>query len=497
MQTERPTATATGFQPIPNGDPGAPGAEVHREMIYQTGQGTCCNQDRRNQPQANAIGAAALIFLSGGLHIAWSIGFDSLLAELEVSSHLRISWFVAAIVGALLGGFFSQRLTYKQLMQLCAMLTVIGGVVMGVRSFNAKAMFVARYLNGFANGLAFAPTLAMAGELSVYYRRGTTASAGEQWPTALGIFVQIVCSASWDTESEFTVEQFQGVLSAILGVIAICMAWLLTIESPVDMLHRGDEQAAIDALSRLHRPRAVTAETYDQLDNHRTYLAHNQPMRGLRGWTEALPALLHLCLLRGLYAMSSSMLVAYTLSYTSTVVYPGNSGPFVLFGLLRLVGSCASAFALDTLGRKIPLLLGLVMAGGLAAGVASRFVVSELLRVKDMRMALWLLLLYQLFAGIAFGPSSAYLSEAFPRSVKRQCIALAYALEMIIQLGICRVDLSRNIDGIDNIAGFFFSLAALLLAEFLCSVWCMPETKMTTLRQAQIKFRNFVVSQQA
>ncbi|XP_001353706.2 uncharacterized protein [Drosophila pseudoobscura] len=489
MQTERPPP-ASGFLPIPT----AHSPEVKREVIQQAGQGTCCNQDRRNQPQANAIGAAALIFLSGGLHIAWSIGFDSLL-ELEVSSHLRISWFIAAIVGALVGGFFSRRFTYKQLMQTCAMLTVIGGTVMGARRFNVRAMLVARYLNGFGNGLALAPTLAMAGELSVYYKRGTTASAGEQWPTTLGIFVQIVCSASWDTESEFTVEQFQGVLSAILGVIAICMAWLLTIESPVDLLGWGDDQGAIDALSRLHRPRAVTAETYDQMDNHHTYLTHNQPMRGLRAWTEALPALLHLCLMRGLYAISSSMLVAFTLSCTSTIVYPGSSGPFVLFGILRLVGSFTSAFALDTLGRKIPLLLGLVMAGGLAVGVASRFVGSELVRVKDMRMALWLLLLYQLFAGFGFGPSSAYLSEAFPRSVKRQCIALAYVAEMIIQLGICRIDLSRHIDSIDNIAAFFFSLAALLLAEFLCSIWCMPETKLTTLLQAQIKFRNFVVSQ--
>lgn len=59
---------------------------------------------------------AALIFVSGGIHIAWSIGFDSLFAELEVTNHVRICWFTAAIIGALLGGFFSRKFSYKFLM---------------------------------------------------------------------------------------------------------------------------------------------------------------------------------------------------------------------------------------------------------------------------------------------------------------------------------------------------------------------------------------------
>lgn len=168
-------------------------------------------------------------------------------------------------------------------------------------------MLAARYLNGFSNGLAIAPTLAMAGELSVFYKRGTTTSAAEQWPVTIGIFVQIVCSASWDTEGDFTEEQFQGAISAVLGVLALVMAYLLSIESPVDLLEQDDEQAAIEALSRLQRPRAVTAETYDQVSDHRTYLAHHRSL----SWRQACPALFRLAVMRVLYALSSSMLVAY------------------------------------------------------------------------------------------------------------------------------------------------------------------------------------------
>ncbi|XP_016996009.3 solute carrier family 2, facilitated glucose transporter member 8 [Drosophila takahashii] len=465
-------------------------SDRQRELILQNSQTSpCCNRDLRNQPQANAVGAAALIFLSGGLHIAWSIGFDSVFAELEVTNHVRICWFIAAIIGALLGGFFSRWFPYKVLMEFCSLLTLTGGIVMAVNGLDLDALLAGRYLNGLANGLAIAPTLAMAGELSVFYKRGTHTSAAEQWPTTIGIFVQIVCSKSWDPQSEFTEEQFQGAMSGVLGGIALLLAFLLSIESPVDLLEQGDEQGAIQALSRLQRPRAVTAETYDQVRDHRTYLQHHRSL----GWRQALPALLRLSVMRALYALSLSMVVAFTLAWTSTAVYGESSGPYVLFGFLRLVFSCSGAFALDSLGRKIPLLLGLVISGGLCFGLASRFTGSLLLTLSDSRMALWLLLIFQLFAGLAFAPGSSYLSEAFPRRLKRTCIALCYATEMLVQLLVCQVDLSAFGSDAGYVALYFFSLGGLLLAGFLFCVWYMPETKDTTLLQAQFKFQEFVI----
>ncbi|KAH8345728.1 hypothetical protein KR067_002402, partial [Drosophila pandora] len=489
--TDRPSP-GDGFHTIPiqiNNNEYIP--DRQRELILQNTRGGCCNRDVRNQPQANAVGAAALIFVSGGLHIAWSIGFDSLFAELEVTNHVRICWFTAAIIGALLGGFFSRKFPYKILMEFCSLLTVISGLVMSCTKLNLNALLTARYLNGFANGLALAPTLAMAGELTVFYKRGTTTSAGEQWPTTIGMFVQIVFSVIWDQESDFTEEQFQGVLTVILGVLAFLFAFKTSIESPVDLLEAGQEQAAIDALSRLQRPQTVTAETYDQVSDHRSYLSHNSSL----GWTHAFPALLRLTLLRFLYGVSSSTMVAFTLYYTSMRVYGGSSGPFVLFGLFRLIGSFSCAFALDTLGRKIPLLLGLVIAGGLSFGIASRFAGTGVLPYGNMRMALWLLLIFQLFAGIAFAPLSSYLSEAFPRKIKRQCIAISYVVEMLAQLLICQVDLGSEVSGGNPIALFFFSSGSFLLCGFLTSVWFMPETKDTTLLQAQIKFQKFVIPQ--
>ncbi|XP_030571339.1 D-xylose-proton symporter-like 2 [Drosophila novamexicana] len=474
--------STVGYSPLPE-----PNQEPlpQRQLPYQR-PASCCIRDMRNQPQANALGAAALIFLSGGMNIAWSIGFDSLADELVISTHLRISWFIGAIIGSLLGIVVARHLTYKLLMQLCCLLTIIGGILFTATQLQVEAMLAARYLNGLANGLALPSTLAIAGELAVCYKRGTLASVTEQMSCTLGIFMQIVFSVSWSPDSDLSVDKLQGVLCTIYGASALCLASIFIVESPVRLLTQGEQELAIDAIIRLQYPRAVTAETNDQLTEHTSYITHNRTLGASQAWCQALPALLRLCLLRALYAMSTSMLVVFTLTLSSSSVYGLSNGPYVLFGLLRLAGSCSGALVQDTLGRKITQLIGFMICGGASIGLASRFTDVEFVRLPDLKTALWLLLMFQFFAGLGFAPSSVYLSEAFPLSVKRMCISFAYILELTVHLSICNVDPSVHIDGV-----YFYGLGVFMLLGFLFSHWYLPETKFLTLRQAQQKFRDF------
>lgn len=474
--------STVGYSPLPQ-----PNRIEQPHLPHQYQQpSNCCNRDMRNRPQSSALGAAALIFLSGGMNIAWSIGFDNLEDELVICMHVRIAWFIGAIIGALLGVLLGKSFSYKPLMQLCCLLVIIGGILITATHLDVQAMLATRYLNGLANGLALPSTLAMAGELAVCYKRGTIASATEQMSCTLGIFMQIVVSVSWSTDYELSVDQFQGILCAIYGCIALCLATLFCIESPVLLLAQDQEELAINALIRLQYPRAVTIETNEQLTEHSSYLAHNNSMGVAQAWCQALPALLRLCLLRALYAMSTSLLVIFTLTLTSTSVYGFSSGPYVLFGLFRLAGSCSGAFVQDTLGRKLTQLIGFMICSGMSIGIASRFTGVDFVRIPDLKMALWLLLIFQFFAGLGFAPSSVYLSEAFPLSVKRTCIAIAYALELTVQLAVCMVDLSLHTAGI-----YFYGLGVFLLLGFAFSHWYLPETKFLTLRQAQQKFRDF------
>ncbi|XP_034105107.1 uncharacterized protein LOC117568515 [Drosophila albomicans] len=473
--------STVGYSPLP--EPSR--IETTFPHQYQL-HSSCCNRDMRNQPQANGLGAAALIFLSGGMNIAWSIGFDSLEDELVICMHLRLAWFFGAILGALFGALLGNRFTYKLLMQLCCLLVVIGGIILTASHLDVQSMLAARYLNGLANGLALPSTLAMAGELAVCYKRGNITSATEQMSCTLGIFMQIVISVSWSTEYELSVDQFQGILCAIYGSIAWCLAMLFSIESPVLLLAKDEQELAIDALIRLQYPRAVTTETNEQLTEHSSYIGHNHSLSTTKAWCQALPALLRLCLLRALYALSTSMLIVLTLTMTSTSVYGISSGPYVLFGLLRLAGSCSGAFVQDTLGRKLTQLIGFMVCSGTSIGIASRFSGVDFVRTADSRMAVWLLLLFQFFAGLSFAPSPVYLSEAFPLAVKRICIAIAYVMELAVQIAVFTLDLSLHTASI-----YFFGLGTFLLLGFAFSHWYLPETKFLTLRQAQQKFRDF------
>lgn len=366
------------------------------------------------------------------------------------------------------------------------MFVMLGGVLFSTTQLQPQAMLVARYMNGFANGLTLPCTLAMAGELAVCYKRGTIASVTEQMSCTLGIFIQIVLSVSWSEEYDINVDHLQGILCCIYGGLALFLATVFSIESPVELLAQGDQELAIDALIRLQYPQLVTTETDDQLAEHNAYLAHNRSLSSGEAWCQALPALLRLCLLRMLYAMSTSILVCYTLSLTSTTVYGFSSGPYVLFGLLRLAGSCAGAFVQDKLGRKLTQLTGFMVCSAASIGLASRLTAVQIVRFDDYRMALWLLLMFQLFAGLGFAPSSVYLSEAFPRSVKRMCIAIAYILELGIQLATFMLHLT-----LQNVGIYFYGLGVFQLLGFLFSHWYLPETKFMTLRQAQQKFRDF------
>lgn len=443
------------------------------------------------------------------MNIAWSIGFICLDKELEISTHMRIAWFIAASIGSLGGVLLGKRFGYKLLMvsgntwrkfdeifddflplcfsqQFCSMFVLLGGVLFATTQLQPQAMLVARYLNGLANGLALPCSLAMAGELAVCYKRGRIASVTEQMSCTLGIFIQIVLSVSWSEEYDINVDHLHGILCCIYGGLALCLATVYSIESPVDLLAQGDHESAIAALIRLQYPQQVTTETDDQLTEHNAYLSHNRSLSSTQAWCQALPALLRLCLLRMLYAMSTSILVVYTLTLTSSSVYGYSTGPFVLFGLLRLAGSCGGAFVQDTLGRKLTQLTGFMVCSVGSIGLARRLTAVEIVRYADYRMALWLLLMFQLFAGFGFAPSSVYLTEAFPRSVKRMCIAIAYILELGVQLATFMLPMN-----LQNTCVYFYGLGIFQLIGFLFSHWYLPETKFMTLRQAQQKFRDF------
>ncbi|XP_034483281.1 sugar transport protein 2-like isoform X3 [Drosophila innubila] len=445
--------------------------------------------NQRSKPQSNAVGAAALIFMSGGMNIAWSVGFRSFAYAL-VPQHTYVAWFIAVIIGAVISFFLTNKVPKKIVLVVSSLLVLIAGITRAATRYNLQAVEACLYLDGIANGLTFAPAMALAGEIAVSYKRGSITASVEHMSYTLGFFIQIVYTESW-TEgnayyyNSFTSDQMHGVLSAIYGLIALIIAALFCIESPVIMLANGHEQQAIEALRRLQRPNIITTETYAQLEEHKRYLAQNKNLSTNDSIIQGLPALIRLIYLRVLSAMSLSTFVYYAvvISMVPNLTFRFY-WEFLVFGACRCVATLITSLCMESAGRKKPTLLGLLVCGGFAFGIGN--LISGI-PYGPIDTIFYLICIFQIFAGIAFTASSAYLSEAFPLGVKQHYIGFTLIAEMLVFIIIACVKYSK-----EGHAIFFYFFGVLSVIGFVVGIFCLPETRRTTLREAQDKFKGII-----
>ncbi|XP_017840805.2 sugar transport protein 5 [Drosophila busckii] len=493
-------AQQAGYPPQQGGYPqaypaqtyGAPQPQPQRTqttVIVQNGNGWF-STNQRNKPQSNAVGAASLIFISGGMNIAWSVGYRGAFYT-NIALHTRVAWFIGAIIGALLSCGLPNKIPRKIIMCFSSLLVIIGGILFVSTRFNFEAIEAALYMDGIGNGLCFAPALALIGEVAVPYMRGSIAAPLEQQGVILGFFIQIIYVISWGTElydpNEFNANQLHGVLSIVYGIIALVLGALLSIESPVMLLDNGEEQRALDAQRRLQRPYIVTNETHQLLEESKRYVAMNRDMSLGESIAQALPAFFKLCYLRALNAMSlcSYMTVVLALS----LLFQSLSGTllwqFFLFAACRWIGTFITSFCTESVGRKKLTLMGLFFCCPFAIAVGALLYGN--LTHDYLNTIFILLCIFQVFAGVAFTPSSCYLTEAYPLKVKTPFIACTFIVEAAVYIIISSCTVSVN-----SAALFFIIMGALCLAGCVVGFVCLPETKRTTLRQALDKFKGIV-----
>ncbi|EDV40598.1 uncharacterized protein Dana_GF23845 [Drosophila ananassae] len=442
------------------------------------------SRNQKNKPQSNAVGGAGLIFVSGGMNIAWSIGFHGNL-YFKVTQHNFLAWFIGGIIGAFVSCWLTNKVPKKLILIFSSILVMIGGIILASTRHNGSATLACSYLDGIGNGLIFAPFLALAGEVSVPYMRGLISASIEQMCLGLGILLQIIYSSAWTDSkySSFNSENLKGVLSIIYGLLALVIGSLLCVESPVIMLADNNEQGAMEALKRLQRPHTWTSDTDQQLRDHKLYLAQNKDLSVGQSICQAIPTFIRLVFLRALNVLSISDFVV-----TSFVYFFVNSYGlsyyvwFCVFAVSRWMGNFIATFCMESAGRKKPTLLGLLVCGVLAFVMAAQFNILTYNTGNTI-----MLLVFQFFAGVAFTATSPYLSEAYPLGVKQHFIALTFMIEMLvfIIIGVCRWSPTGG-------AIYFYIMGGLYIFGFVLSIFILPETRRLTLREAQDKFSGFI-----
>ncbi|EDV96951.1 uncharacterized protein LOC6558829 [Drosophila grimshawi] len=450
-------------------------------------QNSWLSRSRKNQPQWNALGTGSVIFISGGMSLAWGAGFASHSTHLELLTltvHMQVCWYAAALLGAILSAALTHRTPQRPVYVFSSCLVVISGILFLSMPLQSNAIIAARYLDGFANGLIFVPMMTSVGELSVLETRGVLAAAVEQLNHNFGILILLTYTAIWQSEWNVNIlpDQIHGLLDILFGVVGLAMALTYCIESPVFLLLRRNEQAAVAALRHLQRPYVVTSETFLLLDEHKRYVAANRDLSWPQSIQRGLVPLLKVGTHRSLYALSLTPIVWRALFEAGVQTAPHfHTWPYVVFGILRWGGCISVVFLMDTVGRKKPTLFG-TFAGGVFA-ISFALVLD---RGGSMSSSLALLFCFQLFAGVAHAASSVYLTEAFPLAVKPYFVGTTYAIELLIGISFC-----SYVPTTAAICIYFYTLGGISLIFFLLGIFCLPETKLTTPMAAHLKIRKW------
>lgn len=433
---------------------------------------------RKNSPQSFSLAAATLIFASGGMNLAYSIGFSS---PNIYETHIQFSWFIAVIIGACISTIFVHTISKRIFNLVASSFVIISGVFHLTATQSISTIISARYCDGFAFGLTLIPTILAGSEISVKRFRGLNLST-EQIGLAVGALIRLIYTEYWGYKK---LNALHGFLALFYGIAALMCTFLLTIETPVFLLRKALEEEAVTVIRRLQRTKTVTNDTYTLLNESKELL--EEDWNRSKNISIGIMPMIKITLFRSIVSMSISFPLTLVFMMASSMTARVNPSATYTYILMRLIGVIFSTLFLDTVGRRIPSAISLLFGGGImfCVGFLSwRFGNTPSEYVIPI---VFLMLFYQLSAGIIAPTSTCYLSEAFSVSVKPLFILGVVIVENLLQVIICCLVSSINIPY------FAFTLGGLHSIYAVIYFFMMPETMQKNLREALKLFQRAFV----
>ncbi|XP_055912425.1 uncharacterized protein LOC129946316 [Eupeodes corollae] len=460
----RPKSPQTGYEAVY-------GSQQRQRASRQRRLGWC-EDAQKNNPQLRSLAAATLIFSSGGMNLASSIGFGS---NNLYGTHDQVSWFIGVIIGSCISTSLVKKISKRIFNLIASVLVVISGIFYITATQSTSAVISARYCDGIAFGLTLIPAIIAGSEQTVKRWRGFVLSV-EQFGLAIGALIKVISMQNAHNYKEYSTH---GVIALILGVGAVICTFVFTLESPVFLLLKDFEDEAVNALRRLQRPELVTHETYALLNETKALLQEDMARESSKNMSKSWIPMIKVVLFRCFVSMSISLPLTFTF-LLATSLSSRNGIPMApyVYLFMRLIGVIFSMFFLDTLGRRIPSSLSLFVGGGilLAAGwLASGFWNTANAHIQPV---VFLMLIYQILSGITAASSTCYLGEAFSVSVKPQFMLAAVITENVLQILVCCLVSTHSISNFACVLGGSQFLYAIVF------FFTMPETMQTTLREA-------------
>ncbi|KAH8321992.1 hypothetical protein KR074_007757 [Drosophila pseudoananassae] len=435
--------------------------------------------------QAFSGTAATLLFIYGGMDMAQGLGWSLNESVFNSTLEFQYSWFIGVIIGAVVSALTVSFLPKMIFYGLGGVMNLIDAIIFVSAPYQYESILAARYVGGVGIGLITVPFLIHAAEVASSSNRGSCC-AMEQYGLALGIAIQVIYDAEWNTSLDMTINRVHGIFGIVFSACALGSV-AVNSESPIFYIRQNQESKARDSIKRLMGA-YWTREAGDQAyEEAKLYVVEGSSQGYGEQFGESMMPFLKLLLFRCFVAFTFSMPLSQSMQYSTTFVYfTVDAWPPIIFAILRLIGALITIGVLDTVGRKFSALLGLLCMAGLMLGMAG--VYGDYSHVYDyyfMWQVCRLGMAFQFFAGFFVCSSSAYLGEAFPMRVKPFLIGLIVCLEQVIHI-IVIVTYSSS-------AAYYYryyvAVGIILAVGVVVFAAIMPETRGMTLRQAGARFR--------
>ncbi|EDV49126.1 low-affinity glucose transporter HXT3 [Drosophila erecta] len=478
--------TTTGSVPVPPRETiiiaTAPPAEPRKPAVTTNNRRYFTRINKQNFASYTAF----FFLIYGGMDMAASLGWSQPYSVLLFTEY-SYCWFVGVIIGAVAATVSMNFLPKLVYYVFGGLMQLTGSIIFTAAPADYSACLAARYLAGLGIGFITVPFLIHNAEVAACNLRGIH-GAKEQCALALGIFFQVIFTTEWTSMINSNPNVIHGILGIIFSLCGLAMT-ALVIESPIFYLRRNMENRARQSQQKLlsHNPDAVSAT----LEEARRYVAESDNRTLGEELVASVMPFLKMLFFRCFVAFSFSLPLTMSIISSTAVADKGGSlWPIYVFGALRGIGVMVAFLFLDTLGRKVISLVGLLVMAGLMLGLAGLYAnVINLISFNLMTSACNIGMAFQAFAGLFVCSSSAYMGEAFPMRVKSFLVGVIVIIEQIVHIVVIACVSSATIKNF--FFQYFLAVGIIMLVGMIFLTVSMPETKKMTLRKAGHRFQKW------
>jgi SP family xylose:H+ symportor-like MFS transporter len=401
---------------------------------------------------------------------------------------------IGCVIGSTSGGYFSQKFGRKRMLMLAAILFIISSIgsaqpELGIAhdgSGNSAVIFsfiIFRIIGGIGIGIASVLSPMYIAEVSPAHLRGQLVS-WNQMAITMGILIVYIVNyliakngnEAWNISFGW---RWMFASMAFPSLMFFILLWFVP-ESPRWLILSGKDNKAIDVLTHLNGPSQAKTEYED--------IKSSLKMSSGRILSFGIMILVIGMLLSTFQQLVGiQVMMYYAPEIIKNMGRSTNSAMFqaILVGAVNVLFTVIAIYTVDKAGRKPLLLVGsfLMMVFMFILGVTfltNKMGILSLISVLGFVGA---------FA-FSWGPVTwVLLSEMFPNSIRSKAMALAVAVQWIVNYTVSStfplLDRSSWLVSKFNHSVSFWLFGLMALLSFLFVWYMVPETKGKTLEQME------------